>query len=333
MIKVGFIGVGGISLTHLENIHNNEYAEIAAVCDISFDRAKQVGDKYGVNYYTNFDNMLNLETLDALFVCVPPFAHGEIEEKAAAKNIHLMVEKPVGLNIECVKVKEEAIRNAGIICATGYCLRYLDTVSIAKEYLKGKNIALIRGHYFTNFVSTPWYRKIELSGGQQVEQSTHTLDLIRYLAGDIDTVFTNSRLQVMADIPGINIPDVTSVNFIMNSGAIGNLASTFTQVDHKTGIEILGRDFRLTIEGTSLHIIEKDNQFSYVSEVDFYLEQDNSFIEAIRLNKKDLILSPYQSAVKTLAVTLASNTSSKTGQSIQVEDILSTHTMGIEMNL
>ncbi|MEH7306514.1 Gfo/Idh/MocA family protein [Neobacillus drentensis] len=321
-IRVGFIGVGGIAGTHLENVNKNEHASIVAVCDIDPNRARQVGEQYGVHSYISVDDMLHHESLDALFVCVPPFAHGDMEEKAAKRRIHLMVEKPLGLDLSNVRNKEKAIVDSGIICATGYCLRYLDTVAKAKEFLRGKQIAMIRAHYVTKFVQTPWYRKMALSGGQLVEQSTHTVDLIRYLAGDFRTVYTNTALQVMSDIPDIDIPDVTSVNFTMESGTIGNLSSTFTQADHHTGIEIMGRDFRVVLDGTSLHLFENGNKVSFESKIDFYKEQDHAFIEAIRLNKKELILSPYSDAVKTLAVTLAANHSANTGQPKQLEDFL-----------
>lgn len=322
-VKVGFIGVGGIASVHLKNISNIEHASIAAVCDISAERVKQVGEQYKANGYTDIDEMLKNESLDALFVCVPPFAHGDIEEKAAALGIHMMVEKPLGLNLENVTAKAKVIEESGIICATGYCLRYLDTVSKAKEYLQGKDIAMVRGHYITSFVQTPWYRSMAKSGGQLVEQSTHTLDLIRYLAGDVNTVYANMALRLLGDIPDIDIPDVTSVSITLESGAIGHLTSSFTQADHYTGIELLGRNFRVVLDNTTLHIIEKDKTISYKSTLDFYAAQDRAFIDAVRLNDKELVLAPYGEALKTLAVTLAANASNKTGEAIHLSEFMS----------
>lgn len=321
-IRVGFIGVGGIAAIHLENIEKNEHASIAAVCDIDAERAREAGEKYRAPYYVNVDYMLDSENLDAIFICVPPFAHGDIEEKAAARKIHMMVEKPVGLDLRSVRNKEKAIAESGMICGVGYCLRYLDTVAKAKEFLRGREIAMVRAHYSTMFVTTPWYRQMALSGGQLVEQSTHTLDLIRYLAGEFATVYTNAALRVMQDIPEIDVPDVTSVNFTLECGAVGNLSSTFTQPDHNSGIDIMGRDFRVSMDGTSLEIIEGDNRASYKSNLDFYQEQDDSFIEAVRLNKRELILSSYSDAVKTLEATLASNKSAETGQPLFLRDFI-----------
>jgi predicted dehydrogenase len=320
-VKVGFVGVGGIAEVHLENVSKNSDAVIVAVCDIVEESAKKKGLQYNAASYTDLDAMLEKETLDAVFVCVPPFAHDEIEEKIVQRGIHLLVEKPLGLDLETVRRKAKVIKNSGVICGAGYCLRYLDTVAKAKEYLKDKKIAMVRGHYITSFVQTPWYREMSKSGGQLVEQSTHTLDLMRYLAGDIDNVYANMSLQVLSDIPNIDVPDVTSVNMTFTSGAVGHLDSSFTQCDHRSGVEILGKDFRVVIDGTNLTIVDRDSSITYKSKVDFYQEQDRRFIEAVIKGDPGLLLSDYEDGARTLAATLASNKSNKVGLPIKLSSL------------
>ena len=116
---------------------------------------------------------------------------------------------------------------------------------------------MVQGHYLSSFVPTPWYIAWEKSGGQLVEQSTHIVDLARYLGGEIGHVYANMSLQVHNDVPNINIPDVTSMNFVYDSGAVGSIDSTFAQFDHRTGIEVLGEDFRVVIDGGNLTILKK----------------------------------------------------------------------------
>jgi len=321
-VRVGFIGVGGIAAVHLKNISKNDQAEIVAVCDIVQENAMRVGVEYGATSYTDANEMLEKEKLDALFLCVPPFAHGDIEEKAVQLGIHILVEKPVGLDMETVQNKYEVIKKSGVICATGYCLRYLDTVAKAKEYLQDKEVAMIRGHYLTSFVQTPWYREIEKSGGQLVEQATHTLDLIRYLGGEMDKVYANMSLQLLSDIPKINIPDVTSVNFTLTNGAVGHLDCSIIQPDHRMGVELLGHNFRVVIDGVNLTIVDQDSTVTYKSKVDFYEEQDKAFIQAIVTSNENLILSNYENGLKTLSVTLAANESNKTGKAIALDSEL-----------
>ncbi|WP_340373607.1 Gfo/Idh/MocA family oxidoreductase [Peribacillus sp. FSL E2-0218] len=311
-VKIGCVGVGGVASLHLKNIANSNKADLVAVCDIDEERAVRVGKQYGTRYYTDAEKMIDSEEIDALFICVPPFAHGDLEEIAAEKGIHLMVEKPVGLDMKSVLSKYERIKDSGIICATGYCLRYLDTVGIAKDYLRDKKVSMARGHYLTSFVSTSWYREMKKSGGQLVEQSTHIVDMIRYLAGDIKTVHANMNLLSSEGIANIDIPDVSSVNFSLESGAVGHIDSSFIQPDHRMGVELLGDNFRLSIDGTDLTIVEEDRTITYHSKVDFYEEQDNAFIEAVRTKDISLILSDYKNGLETLGVTLAANESYET---------------------
>ena len=319
-VRVGFIGVGGIATVHLNNIAKNDQAEIVAVCDISEENVKKQGQEFQATTYLDYEEMLEKEELDAIFISVPPFAHGNMEEKIVERGIHLMVEKPIELDAEIAFKKAETIRESGVINASGYCLRYLDTVKKAKEYLADKKIAMVRGHYISSFVETPWYRIEDKSGGQLVEQSTHILDLMAYLAGDIEKVNANMSLQVMNDIENIDIPDVTSVNATFKSGAVGHLDSSFTQSDHRMGLEVLGRDFRVELNGTTLTIIEKDKTTTYTSKVDFYEEQDRAFIEGVRTNNQDLILASYDEGLKTLVTSLAANRSNKIDKTVYISE-------------
>src|SRR5690606_20056828 len=172
----------------------------------------------------------------------------------------------------------------------------------------------------SSFVPTPWYRIMSKSGGQLVEQATHVMDLMAYLGGEIEKVSANMSLQVMGNIENIDIPDVTSVNVAFSSGAVGHLDCSFTQPDHRIGVEILGRDIRVELVGTNLKIVEKDKTETHESKVDFYEVQDRAFIEAVRTNNQDLILASYEDGLKTLAVTLAANQSNQEDKVIRLED-------------
>ncbi|WP_193747701.1 hypothetical protein [Neobacillus niacini] len=112
------------------------------------------------------------------------------------------------------------------------------------------------------------------------------------------------------------------MNFEYDSGAVGHIDSTFAQFDHRMGIEVMGDEFRLVIDGVNLTIIEKDSNQSFKSEVDFYQEQDRMFIEAIVKGDQNLLLSSYEDGVKTLAVTLAANQSQETALPVRVSSII-----------
>lgn len=293
-------------------------ARVTGVCDVNDQAVRQAADKYGAAGYGDWRAMLEAQPFDALFVCVPPFAHGDLEEEAAKRGIHLFVEKPLGLSMEQVEQKARAIEAAGIITATGYCLRYLETVQQAKEYLKDKRIAMITGQYLTRFVETGWWRSMEKSGGQLVEQATHTVDTMLYLGGDVDLVHAFMALRVSDGVEGLDIPDVGVVNMRFVSGAIGQMGTTFTQPDHHAGVTVMGRGFRVHVDGAKLTIVEGERTVSHDAPDTFYRDQDIAFLRAVAGGDRSAILAPYGEAAKTLAVTLAANVSARTGEVVRV---------------
>ena len=84
--------------------------------------------------------------MDALYVCIPPFAHDDAELIAAGKGIHLFVEKPVALTMEKGLEVLAAVRSAGIITGVGYTLRYFPVTQMARQYLQDKPIAMVTSH-------------------------------------------------------------------------------------------------------------------------------------------------------------------------------------------
>lgn len=316
-VRVGFVGAGGIAGAHLEALNKNEKVRLTAVCDVVAASAQKAADQYGMQAYGDFDTMLDKEKLDVLFVCVPPFAHGDIEEKACAQGIHLFVEKPLGLDMDVIRKKAKIIRDAGIMSSSGYVLRYFDTALRAREYLQNKTIGLVRAHYMTSFVPTPWWRDMAKSGGQLVEQTTHTVDMVRFLAGDIGKVYSQMALRVMGDIENLNIPDVGTLSVVFESGAIGHVDTCFIQPDHRVSVEVQGRDFRVVLDGSTLTITEKDRTDTYKSETaDVMFAQDSAFIDAVLTGDRSLIRAPYDDALRTVEVTLAANKSAESGSPV-----------------
>lgn len=319
-LRIGFIGVGTIAQEHLKIVHQSEIAKIVAVCDISEEAAMRTAQKYDAVAYTNHVKMLDCESLDAVFVCVPPFAHGSIERDVAERGIHLFVEKPLGLDLETVRTNLGIIKKSGVITAVGYCMRYWDIVREAKSYLEDREIALFDGYFCTSFVSVPWWRVMQKSGGQLVEQGTHIVDLLRYLAGEVVQVQAFMKLVASQDVEGLDIYDVSSINMTLQNGAVGHIKTTFLQPDTRSGIELMGRGFRLTVGGGTLTIVDKERTVITKSSVDFYQEQDRAFLTAVKTGHTSTILCPYDEALKTLEVTLAANKSAVTGEIITMNE-------------
>lgn len=319
-VRVGFIGVGGMAEHHMKTLQKVEHVQITSVYDINQARAAEVAKQFGAVSYAGAEELLQSGQVDALFVCTPPFARTGIEAEAARRGIHVLSEKPVGLDMEQVRETERVLAESGVIHSSGYCLRYMDIVAKAKAYLADKDIAMVMAYRFGGMPEPRWWRMLEQSGGQLVEQSTHQLDLIRYLAGEFQEVQAIHAQRHVREIdPEATAYDVGTVSFVLKSGAVGNITSTsLAKYVGRGAVEFYGHNFFLSIEGTTLRIKDDHQDTTEKSATEYYLEQDKAFIEAIRTGRRELVLGDYSEAVATLEVTLAANESAAAGTRVQI---------------
>ena len=227
MVKVAFVGCGGIHKVHCNNLTRNPDAAIVGHCDVERERAVEAAHQFGGEAFTDFNALFDKTKPHAAFITVPPYAHGGMEEAAAERGIHLFIEKPVALTRETARRVSAAVLHAKIICSVGYCLRYYETVAIARKQLEGRPIALATGYWRGGMSPASWWRRMDKSGGQAHEQSTHIFDLLRYLCGEIKEVHAIGSTGCMSKIAGYDIHDSSVVSLRFKNGASGAVFSSF----------------------------------------------------------------------------------------------------------
>jgi len=309
-IKIGFIGVGGIAGSHLGNLSQIEEAKVIALCDVVKEKTEEVAKKYQATSYTDYKEMLEQEKLDAVFICVPPFAHGDIEVDVAKKGMPFFIEKPVNLSLEKAKEVERMVKEKNLITSVGYVFRYMDIVEKAKDFLQDKRIALVLGRYFGQVpgAGKGWYSKKEKSGGQIVEQATHIVDLMRYLAGDIDSLY-GQGFKGINKFENYNVEDASIVSMHFNSGAIGSLTCNWLLSGYQPTLEIVTKGIQIQYSVTSLKIITENKKEEFLVSNNYSLLEDQIFVEAVKNNDPAKIKSDYSDGLKSLEVTLAANES------------------------
>ncbi|MDZ7336417.1 MAG: Gfo/Idh/MocA family oxidoreductase, partial [candidate division KSB1 bacterium] len=100
--KLGFgiIGAGNVSAIHARCIQQLENCQLVAVCSRSEQKAKRAGQKYGVPYYTDFHHLIEREDIHVVSICTPSGMHLEPAVAAALAGKHVLVEKPIEINLE-----------------------------------------------------------------------------------------------------------------------------------------------------------------------------------------------------------------------------------------
>ncbi|MEA3400221.1 MAG: Gfo/Idh/MocA family oxidoreductase [Armatimonadota bacterium] len=336
-VRLGFVGTGGIANRHLSCAQEHDDMEIVGTCDVIIERAEAAAEKYGGSPYEDFEEMYDAEEPDAIVICTPPFAHGDIEEEAAKRGIHFFVEKPVAISMEMATRVLNAVREHDIITQVGYMFRLSPPIVAARKMLSERAIAMVQAHYYMpGLPNKGWWTKMEQGGGQLVEQATHMLDLGRFLAGDVRSVIgKTSRVRdwtppahyeepqgLVAYKEGFEIPDTTALILEYQSGAMGTLScSLVPQVAWDNGFKVVAEGALLTIDGPSARWETEDGEVAEEAPDDWANTVLIQFVNAVQGAGEATI--PYEEGVKSLAISLAGYESVDRGNApVELSEIL-----------
>lgn len=318
-VRVGFVGTGGIATGfHMKELAKVKDVEFAAMTDVNRKRAKAAADQYGGKVYNTHYELFEKAEIDALYVCLPPSAHSDAEIIAAGKGIHLYVEKPIVLDMEKGLEVARAIQKAGIISAVGYQLRYTPGVQAVKKFLADRQVAMVSANRFGGIAGGPdhWWRVMSVSGGMFHEQATHGMDFIRYVVGEVATVYARYSLTVLKGVENLTIPDSQEVMLEFVNGAVGHYSSccALTTGGGWSNTDFILKDMAVRHSWGGVEIVPKE-----AGKIELPKEgpgADASFIEAIRTGNRSLVKSDYFDGLKTTEVTLAANESAQTGRPV-----------------
>ena len=315
IVKIGFVGCGGIGNFHFGHMEKIDEAKVVAVCDLIDERVQNAAQRFDATPYKDYREMLEKETLDAVYVCVEPCAHDGMELLAIEKGCHLFVEKPVALSMDYANAVQAGIEKKKLINGAGFQDRYQDIIPRMKAWLESKQVGFFNGYWVGGMPGVWWWRRRETSGGQAVEQTIHTFDMARYLFGEVAAVQAFGRRGLMTDVENYDTEDASGVNLMFENGVIGTIYSgCFARFGGKNGIDVFCKDAKLEYtERKGFIAREPTLTIDMKTGNDYGQEEDDAFIDAILENDQSLILSPYSEALKNLQVVLAANESMDNG--------------------
>ena len=206
MLKVGLIGVGGISGAHIPGWLALDNVELVALCDIRPEQMEKYPD---IRHYTDFDDMLANEELDILDICLPTFLHVEYSIKAMEKGINVLCEKPISLKKEDVKRVYEVAQKNNVKFMVAHVIRFWREYEFVKSiYESGKYGKLIMGTMkrlsaFPRWSWDNWMRDEARSGFVPYDLHIHDLDFLIYAFGEPKKI--DSRRSKSADQDYINV--------------------------------------------------------------------------------------------------------------------------------
>ena len=302
--RVGFVGAGGVADRHARMLNEFPDVRVVAVTDPDEPRRAEFARTHGARPVADLTELLDAG-VDAVYVCVPPFGHGHIEETVAAAGLPMFVEKPLGLDVSVAERIAGAVEKAGVLTAVGHHWRYATTLRRARELLADRPVRLVIGAWLDKVPPVPWWSHRDQSGGQAVEQAVHVLDLARSLAGEV------TEVHAIAGAPAVggDVDGSTAATLRFASGAVGTLAATCVlRWKQRAGLEVFADGLAIAVTETGIEVRTDDREpvWEEVDPDEAKRAADRAFVDAV-LGRGDDVRVPYAEALRThrLACALA----------------------------
>lgn len=189
-IKVGVIGTGNISHEHIKSYIANPNVELYAFCDINPVQLKKMADLYGVERtYTDINEFLKLDEIDAVSVCTWNSAHAPCAIAALNAGKHVLCEKPMATSAAEAKKMLEAAEKNNKLLMIGFVRRYGNDCKILQDFISTDyfgDIYYAKATYLRrNGNPGGWFGdKSRSAGGPLIDLGVHVIDLTRYLMGN-----------------------------------------------------------------------------------------------------------------------------------------------------
>jgi len=350
--KYGFAIIGGgvIGQTHAERLLSVDKGKLVVICDNTAEKARGIAEKYDCDWSTNIDEVLARPDVDIVNICLPSGMHAKYAIAAARAGKHVITEKPIDITAENALQMIRECRQAGVKLAVISQHRLQDsTQQIKQDIDNGKFGKLMIGTGAIN-----WYRTQEYydsgkwrgtwaidGGGALMNQGVHTVDVLQYLMGPVESV--HAYCETLGH-ERIEVEDAAVATLRFRNGAIGTLvATTCAFPGLSTRIEIFGKDGSAVIDGDQLvyrkmksEITEdggNDNPIPNVTtnpggastaadptaiEAEGHIKQMNDMIAAIEENREPIING--EEGYKPLEIILAIYESARTGRAVTIKN-------------
>ena len=255
-LGVGIVGCGTISTVHAEALQAGNDVELTSVFSRNPENAERLAGQFGVKSYSDWDAFMADPDLAAVSICTPSGTHLDYGKSAAAAGKHVIVEKPIEVTLERARELIRACDHNNVQLAIIYQSRFVEDIRSLKKQLAAGEL----GDIFMADAYVKWYRGQDYydsgewrgsfaldGGGVLINQAIHTIDLLQWFMGNVETVFGQIGTFTHSGIEG---EDNAVATLRFATGAIGVIeGSTSVLPAQSRRIEIHGKDGTVVLDG------------------------------------------------------------------------------------
>jgi len=248
-LRVGMIGCGLVmELKHMQVLPRIAGVRVVAAADTDARALERVADAFAISRrHRDLRALLDDREVDAVAVCTPPGEHEAAVLAAIDAGKHVLVEKPLALDLEACDRMIARACGAGVKVMVGFHMRFHGQAMEARRRLRAGELGVIEAvrSVWSNPIRLQrdlpaWRERRETGGGCLIELGVHQYDLWRYLL-DADVV------EIAAAVRGRDWPDesATLIGRMSNGALVSSLLSEVSGYDME--FEVYGRDGRLRL--------------------------------------------------------------------------------------
>jgi predicted dehydrogenase len=262
--RFGVIGVGGWGSRHIATYQDHPLVDVVALCDLNRKTLDKVGKEFDIpKRYTDHEEMLSKECLDAVSIVTPDFAHADLAVAAIEAGVSILIEKPLATTTEDCKKIGKALKKRPVRFMVDFHNRWNPSMVKFHKTISHGEIGDVQMAYYrlSDNISVPtgmlsWAARSSVNWFL----ASHCLDTLMWLFNDdVAEVFTVSRSRVLKPM-GINTPDFYQSILQFRKGAVATLencwilAGSHALIDLK--IEVVGSKGTLFFDGRP-HMVEQ----------------------------------------------------------------------------
>lgn len=294
-LRFAIIGCGRMGLIRAKAIKALG-AKIYYSVDTDFTRAKQIADMDASCKALGTYEDIDWTQIDGVFICTPPGIRGPVELMAAHYDLGVFAEKPLHLSATGASALGQAFAHGKGLFAVGYMNRHRSSVVRVKEELKELNIIGYQCHWICKPYSVTWWNKALLSGGALNEQMTHSVDLCRYLFGDVKSVFA----RIFSSPTAPHIQSVCAA--LEHANVAGSILYSCAGQDKDIGLHIFTNKGPIVFSGWDYSLINApwmDGENEPNDLQDVFQKETESFLKALKAGDKRLLKCSLEDGIST----------------------------------
>lgn len=257
---IGIVGCGNISDTHAQAIKETAKGQLVAAFSRTEATLKTFCSRHDANAFTSYEVFLKNPDLDIVAICTPTGTHLDYGKTAAEAGKHVIIEKPIEITVERGYSLIQACKNNQVKLAVIYQSRFIDDVIRMKKSIDRNDI----GNVFMASASVKWFRSQAYyrdsswrgtfaldGGGAVINQSIHTIDLLQWMVGEVDSICAFKGTFTHEDMEA---EDNAAACLEFKNGAIGVFeASTSIVPAQERKIEVYGPRGTARLEGDTFY--------------------------------------------------------------------------------